>query len=52
MFIHQNNYTAAPLEIFNILNKIDDWSAVLEIIPPRASISLTKVPLPIPPIDG
>lgn len=44
--------TAGPFEPFNIRNWIPDSSVAIAIAPPSASTSLTKCPLPIPPIDG
>jgi hypothetical protein len=43
---------AGPLDLFNILNWIMDWSVTIPEYPPRASISRTICPLAIPPIAG
>ena len=44
--------TAGPLLAFNIRNWMPPRSIAFAIIPPKASISLTRWPLPIPPIAG
>ena len=44
--------TAGPLLAFNNLNCIPDASETFGITPSNASISLTKCPLPNPPIAG
>ena len=44
--------TAGPLLAFNSLNWIPDASATFGITPSKASISLTKCPLPRPPMAG
>mmetsp|Transcript_14914 Transcript_14914/g.35107 ORF Transcript_14914/g.35107 Transcript_14914/m.35107 type:complete len:284 (+) Transcript_14914:1059-1910(+) len=45
-------WTAGPLERFSIRNCMPPWSAMRPISPPMASISRTRCPFPIPPIDG
>ena len=44
--------TAGPLLELRMRNCIPASSVAAAIAPPNASISLTKWPLPIPPIDG
>ena len=44
--------TAGPLLLFNSRNCIPDLSATSPITPSNASISLTRCPLPKPPIAG
>jgi hypothetical protein len=44
--------TAGPLRAFSIRNWIPASSAARAIAPPSASTSLTRCPLPMPPIDG
>ena len=45
-------WTAGPLAVFNILLCISVLSAFIPICPPKASISFTNCPFPVPPIDG
>jgi len=45
-------WTAGPFDVFNILICIIVWSIFFPISPPKASISLTKWPLELPPICG
>ena len=44
--------TAGPFDVFNILDWINVWSIFTPISPPKASISLTRCPLAVPPILG
>ena len=44
--------TAGPLRALRVRKWIPQWSAPTAIAPPSASISLTRCPLPIPPMAG
>ena len=44
--------TAGPFLVFNILYWRPVWSIAFPISPPKASISLTTIPLAIPPMAG
>src|SRR3990167_6274060 len=44
--------TAGPLELLRMRNWMPPSSVAIAIAPPSASTSLTRCPLPIPPIDG
>ena len=48
----RNECTAGPFPLFNILDCKKLASAVFPISPPSASISLTRCPFAVPPIDG
>ena len=48
----RSDWTARPFDILRVLNWIPAWSAAIDIIPPRASISWTKWLLASPPIAG
>ena len=48
----RSDLTAGPLPILSILLCKKHSSAVLPISPPRASISLTRCPFAVPPIEG
>ncbi|OQC22648.1 MAG: hypothetical protein BWX68_03060 [Verrucomicrobia bacterium ADurb.Bin063] len=44
--------TAGPLELLRMRNWMPPSSVANAIAPPKASTSLTRCPLPMPPMDG